>query len=201
MPSRMAMGMLAMNNGYDHGGNGSSPRGHGEPKGMAEPLIDRMPEEIDALARNLLERACEQKLTLATAESCTGGLIAAILTDVEGASHAFERGFIVYSDEAKAGLLGIRRDLIDAEGAVSAPVALEMAKGALSHSAADIVLAVTGFAGAAGAGDEPGLVHLACIRRGRDPWCQEEHFGDAGRSAVRLAAVRTALEMMTAALV
>lgn len=172
----------------------------GKHRDMAEPLIDRMPSDIDDLARTLLERACERKLTLATAESCTGGLIAAILTDVEGASHAFERGFIVYSEEAKAGLLSIRRDLIDAEGAVSAPVALAMAQGALAHSAADVVLAVTGFAGPAGPGDEPGLVYFACARRGREAWHREEHFGDVGRAAVRLAAVRTALEMMIGAL-
>ncbi|WP_257539688.1 CinA family protein [Sphingobium sp. CFD-1] len=93
-----------------------------------EPLVDRLPEDIDVLARRLLEKACRRHLTLATAESCPGGLIGAVLTDVEGTSHAFERGFIVYSDEAKAGLLGIPRKSIDAEGAVSQPIALAMAK-------------------------------------------------------------------------
>jgi len=165
-----------------------------------EPLVDRLPEDIDVLARRLLEEACRRHLTLATAESCTGGLIGAVLTDVEGTSHAFERGFIVYSDEAKAGLLGIPRKSIDAEGAVSQPIALAMAKGALAHSSADIALAVTGFAGPAGPGDEPGLVHLACIRRGRGIAHREEHFGDRGRSAVRVAAVKTALQMMIDAL-
>ncbi|ALR19772.1 CinA family protein [Sphingobium baderi] len=78
-----------------------------------EPLVDHLPEDIDVLARRLLEEACRRHLTLATAESCTGGLIGAVLTDVEGTSHAFERGFIVYSDEAKASLLGIPRKSID----------------------------------------------------------------------------------------
>ncbi|MGC4251209.1 MAG: CinA family protein [Sphingobium sp.] len=161
-----------------------------------EPLVDRLPEDIDALARHLLEEACGRRLRLATAESCTGGLIGAILTDVEGTSHAFERGFIVYSEDAKVGLLGLSRSLIDAEGAVSRPVALAMAEGALAYSPADIALAVTGFAGSAGPEGEPGLVHFACIRRGREAAHREEHFGKQGRTAVRLAAVRVALGMM-----
>lgn len=165
-----------------------------------QPLIDRMPDDVDALARHLLEQAGRRGLTLATAESCTGGLLGAILTDVEGLSHAFERGFIVYSDAAKAGLLGIARPLIDAEGAVSKAIALAMAQGAIAHSPADIALAITGFAGPAGPDDEPGLVHFACVRRGREPVHREAHFGDGGRSAVRTAAIRTALDMMIAAL-
>lgn len=165
-----------------------------------EPLIDRMPEDVDGMARHLLERASRRGLKLATAESCTGGLIGAILTDVEGTSHAFERGFIVYSDEAKAELLDVRRGLIDAKGAVSKAAALAMATGALTHCMADIVLAVTGFAGPAGPDDEPGLVHFACIRRGRAALHREEHFGDGGRSVVRTLAVKTALRMMIDAL-
>lgn len=165
-----------------------------------QPLVDRMPDDVDAQARHLLGEASRRGLSLATAESCTGGLLAAILTDVEGLSHAFERGFIVYSDEAKAGLLGIARPLIDTEGAVSKAVALAMAQGALAHSRADIALAITGFAGPAGPDDEPGLVHFGCIRRGRDAVHREAHFGDDGRSAVRTAAIRTALAMMIAAL-
>lgn len=165
-----------------------------------DPLVDRLPEAVDVLARDLLQQACNRQLTLATAESCTGGLIGAILTDVEGSSRAYERGFIVYSDEAKAGMLNVPRALIDSEGAVSKAVALAMANGALTKSSADIVLAVTGFAGPAGPDDEPGLVHFACSRRGRATQHRKEHFGDHRRSAVRSAAVQTALKMMIEAL-
>jgi len=165
-----------------------------------ERLIDRLPDDVEHLARRLLKEACDRDLCLATAESCTGGLIAAILTDIEGCSHAFERGFIVYSVEAKAGLLGISRDLIDTEGAVSRAVALAMAQGALNHSRADIVLAVTGFAGRGQPGDEPGLVHFAAARRGRPPVHREERFGNGSRAAVRIDSARVGLAMMIEAL-
>jgi nicotinamide-nucleotide amidase len=161
-----------------------------------ERLVDRLPDDVEALARDLLEKANDHGLSLATAESCTGGLISAILTDIQGMSHRFERGFVVYSDAAKAGMLGIPRDMINAEGAVSRAVAIAMAQGTLNHSPADIGLAVTGFAGPAGPGDEPGLVHFPCVRRGRQAVHQEEHFGDCGRGTVRIQAVRVALAMM-----
>ena len=163
-------------------------------------LVDRLPDDVERLVKTLLHDACDRSLTLATAESCTGGLLAALLTDVEGYSHAFERGFIVYSEEAKADLLGISPALIDTEGAVSKAVALAMAQGALARSAADIVLAVTGFAGSAGPDDEPGLVHFACVRRGRAPAHREEHFGNRGRTAIRLDAIRVSIAMMHDAL-
>lgn len=165
-----------------------------------ERLIDRLPDDVERLAHDLLTQACDRDLALATAESCTGGLIATILTDVEGASHAFERGFVVYTDAAKAGMLGIARDLIDTHGAVSREIALAMAQGALNHSSADIVLSVTGFAGAAGANGEPGLVHFAAARRGRPPVHREEHFGNRGRATIRIECVRVGLRMMTDAL-
>jgi len=165
-----------------------------------EPLIENMPHDVEDLAVRLLGEACRRELALATAESCTGGLIGAMLTDVEGYSHAFERGFIVYSDEAKAELLGVASALIEAEGAVSRPVALAMAEGAIARSRADIVLAVTGFAGPGGEEDEAGLVHFACVRRGGQTRHREEHFGDKGRSAIRFACARTAMAMMMEAL-
>lgn len=165
-----------------------------------ELLVDRLPEDLERAVKTLLERACDADLTIATAESCTGGLLAALLTDVEGCGHAFERGFVVYSEDAKADMLGIDRALIDREGAVSKAVALAMVNGALGHSAADIALAVTGFAGAAGPDDEPGLVHFACARRGRQAHHHEAHFGDRGRGEVRLQAVRVAIDLMTVAL-
>lgn len=165
-----------------------------------EALITPLPREIETTARRILETATEMGITLATAESCTGGLIGAVLTDVEGASRAFESGFITYSDAAKGDLLGISRAMIAREGVVSKAVALAMAAGALSRSQADIAIAVTGFAGPAGPDDEPGLVHLACIRRGRPPSHREEHFGNIGRSSVRQATLATALRMIEDAL-
>lgn len=167
---------------------------------MTETLSPVLPDEVDAAARQLLERACDKDLTLATAESCTGGLLASLLTDVEGASHAFERGFIVYTDEAKAEMLGVPADLIAAEGAVSEAVARRMAEGALRYSKAQIALGVTGFAGPGAPGDEPGLVHFACARDGRPTTYREEHFGDIGRGPVRIECLRVGLEMLSEAL-
>jgi nicotinamide-nucleotide amidase len=166
----------------------------------AETLSGALPPEVEQLAIRLLTIACDRELTLATAESCTGGLIASLLTDVDGMGHAFERGFVVYTDEAKAGMLGIPRALIDAHGAVSREVAAAMAEGALSHSRADAAVSVTGFAGPAGPDDEPGLVHFGCARRGRPAFHHEEHFGDIGRGKVREQATRVALEMMLEAI-
>lgn len=167
---------------------------------MSEYLVDRLPDDVEIAVKSLLRKACDRELTLATAESCTGGLLAALLTDVEGCSHAFERGFITYSDEAKSAMLGINLHLIRERGAVSAEVALAMAQGALARSAADVVLSITGFAGKGGSDDEPGLVYLACARRGQAPMLREEHFGDCGRGTIRVKAVRVALAMMDDAL-
>ncbi|MFD1611061.1 CinA family protein [Sphingomonas tabacisoli] len=166
----------------------------------AETLSGALPSEVEALAIRVLETACEKELKLATAESCTGGLIGSLLTDVDGMGHAFERGFIVYSEEAKAGMLGFDRALIDTHGAVSKEVALAMADGALAHSRADVVVSVTGFAGSAGPDDEPGLVHFGCARRGRPSFHREEHFGSVGRGKVREQSTRVALEMMLEAI-
>ncbi|WP_184156825.1 CinA family protein [Sphingobium lignivorans] len=165
-----------------------------------ELLVDRLPGDLERAVRAVLSQACERDLRLATAESCTGGLLAALLTDVEGCSHAFERAFVTYSEEAKTDMLGVDPGLIAETGAVSAAVARAMAIGALERSRADIVLAVTGFAGAAGPEDEPGLVHFACARRGREPVLREAHFGNRGRSAIRLETVRMAISMMRDAL-
>jgi nicotinamide-nucleotide amidase len=142
----------------------------------------------------LLSRACDQELKLATAESCTGGMLASLLTDVKGVAHAFERGFVTYSSEAKTELLGVEADLIASKGAVSREVAIAMAEGALERSRADIALGVTGFADM---GEEPGLVHLACARAGRATAHREAHFGNRGRGEVRIAALEAAVRMMT----
>lgn len=167
---------------------------------MTETLSDVLPDEIEALAHRLLEKACDEELMLATAESCTGGLLASLLTDVQGASHAFERGFITYTNEAKSELLDVPASLIEEHSAVSRPVAIAMAEGAIDHSRAHIALAVTGFAGKGGNDDEIGLVHFACARRGRETWACEKHFGDIGRGPIRIACLRTALKMLEEAL-
>jgi nicotinamide-nucleotide amidase len=126
-------------------------------------------------------------------------LLAALLTDVEGRSHIFERGFVVYAEQAKCDLLGIERKLVDDCGAVSRDVAVAMAKGALANSRAQLAVSITGFAGKTDEGEE-GLVHFACQREGRELIHREEHFGDIGRDGVRIAALEVALEMMKEAL-
>ncbi len=159
----------------------------------AETLWTVVPDEVELKTRALLESACKQELKLATAESCTGGMVASLLTDVPGASHAFERGFITYTDEAKAEMLGVPIDLVKEKGAVSKEVAVAMADGALAHSTADIAVSVTGFAGE---GDEPGLVYFGRARKGQDTIFREEHFGDIGRGRIRVECLRVAVEML-----
>ena len=139
--------------------------------------------------------------TMATAESCTGGLVAGALTDIPGSSDVVERGFVTYSNTAKSDLLGVAPDLIAAHGAVSRPVAEAMAQGALAHAPVDIAVAITGVAGpGGGTADKPvGLVHFAVATRSGALTWQEQRFGDIGREEVRAASVRTALEMLTEA--
>jgi nicotinamide-nucleotide amidase len=167
---------------------------------MSETLSPVLPDKVDDAARALLERACDRELSIATAESCTGGLLASLLTDVEGAAHAFERGFVVYTNEAKTEMLGVDPRLIDDAGPVSEPVARAMAEGALRASKAQVAVSVTGFAGRGAPEDEPGLVHFACARGGRATAHREEHFGDVGRGPVRIECIRVALEMLDEAL-
>jgi nicotinamide-nucleotide amidase len=157
--------------------------------------------DFDALvdeAATLLDLLRARKLKLATAESCTGGLIAAILTEVPGSSDVFERGFVTYSNEAKAEMLGVPAALIKEHGAVSEEVARAMAEGALRNSRADIAVSVTGVAGPdGGSAEKPvGLVHLAAARRGREPIHREKRFGDLGRRGIRFASVVEAFAMM-----
>jgi len=147
-----------------------------------------------------MRRLCEKDLKVATAESCTGGMFAALLTDIEGCGHGFDRGFVTYSKEAKTELLGIERDLLESNDAVSEPVARAMAEGALARSQADVALAVTGFAGPAGDGCEEGLVHFALATRSGRPKHRVEHFGAIGRGPVRIRALETMLDMLEQAL-
>ena len=159
-----------------------------------ETLSPVLTDDIEEATRRLLAKACERELTLATCESCTGGMLASLLTDVQGVAHAFERGFVTYTNEAKSEMLGIPLELIEEKGAVSREVAVAMAEGALERSRAHIALAITGFADK---GDEPGLVHFACARAGRTTAHREEHFGAIGRGATRVECMRVAVDMMT----
>jgi nicotinamide-nucleotide amidase len=163
---------------------------------MTETLSDALPTEVERLVERVLAAACDRDLRLATAESCTGGLLASVLTDVEGRSHAFERGFVTYTDEAKHEQLGVPKDVLASHGAVSEPVARLMAAGAVDHSRADVAVSVTGFAGSAGADDEPGLVHFAVADRKGNVRHEEHHFGDVGRGPVRLACLKVGLRML-----
>jgi nicotinamide-nucleotide amidase len=159
-----------------------------------ETLSPVLPNETEEATRRLLAKACDRGLMFATAESCTGGMLASLLTDVQGVAHAFDRGFVTYSNEAKNEMLGIPLDLIEAKGAVSREVAIAMAEGALERSRAHIAVAITGFADS---GDEPGLVHLACARAGRATRHREEHFGAGGRGANRIKSMSVAIDLMT----
>jgi nicotinamide-nucleotide amidase len=157
-------------------------------------------EDILVAAEGVLSGARAKSLKIVTAESCTGGLLAGALTEIAGSSDVFERGFITYSNLAKAEALGVDKQLLMAAGAVSSEVAAAMAEGALMRSRAHLAVAITGIAGPAGGspGRPVGLVHFAGQRRGGPPSTIEHRFGDIGRTEVRLAAVREALGILRA---
>ena len=163
---------------------------------MSATLEPALPAELDERAERLMRKLCEQDLTIATAESCTGGMLAALLTDIEGAGHGFERGFVTYTKEAKTDLLGIDAQLLEQNEAVSEAVAKAMAEGALARSGADIALGVTGFAGPAGDNCEEGLVHIALARRGAETRHRCEHFGAIGRGPVRVKSLEAMLDLL-----
>ena len=155
------------------------------------------PDDIDLLARQVIETARFRGLMIATAESCTGGLIAGALTAVPGSSAVLERGFVTYSNAAKTGMLGVPADLIDRHGAVSEPVARAMAAGAVERSGASVSVSVTGIAGPGGGSDAKpvGLVHFGAA--GPSGLIHAEHrFGDLGREGIRLESVRVALRLL-----
>ena len=169
----------------------------------SEPGRD-LPDEAAALA----DRACEvlrlagkREVSIATAESCTGGLIASLLTDQRGLGKWFDRGFVVYTEQAKSELLGIPEIEIARHGVVSAAIAKELARRALERSEAGVAVGVTGFAGPAGPNDETGLVHLAVADRAGQLVHRECHFGDIGRDATRARTAGAALEMLEGLLV
>lgn len=146
------------------------------------------------LAAEVLEACRTRRWTLATAESCTGGLIAAALTAVPGSSDVLDRGFVTYSNAAKIELLGVTSACLDAFGAVSTQVAEEMAQGALTRSAVDIAVSVTGIAGPGGSGVKPeGLVCFGLALRTQPTQVREVKFGPVGRSTVRSKSVEFAL--------
>jgi len=163
---------------------------------MTETLSSVLPADLEASIHHVLKLLSDLGLTVATAESCTGGLLSSILTDVDGYGRVFERGFVTYVEAAKAELLGVPPEVLKSQGAVSKAAAIAMAHGALERSKADIAIAVTGFAGPGGPDDTPGLVHFACLRRGRPVYHRREEFVPQSRGAVRIAALRTAVAML-----
>ena len=167
---------------------------------MSETLEPALPPELDRQAEQAMRRLCEKELTVATAESCTGGLLASLLTDIEGCGHGFDRGFVTYAGEAKQQLLGVPAELVKQNEAVNTDVASAMAEGALNRCDADIALSVTGFAGPSGPNCEEGLVFMACARRGGETKVEERHFGAIGRGPVRIAALKVLVDMLCEAI-
>lgn len=168
---------------------------------MSEHLDYVLPEQLVALARRVIDENRAAGRKIATAESCTGSLVAAALTEIAGSSDVIETGFITYSNEAKTRLLGVSSDVIETFGSVSIAVAWAMAQGALRASEADVAVALTGIAGPAGGSDRKpvGTVVFALAERDADPKnivADTQCFGDLGRGGVRLQAALCALELL-----
>jgi nicotinamide-nucleotide amidase len=157
-----------------------------------------MTPELKDRAAALIRSYADRSWMIATAESCTGGLVAALLTEIPGSSAVVERGFVTYSNEAKVELLGVSPALIATHGAVSEAVARAMADGALARSRAQVAVAITGVAGPSGgtATKPVGLVHLAIAIAGGGTRHSERRYGDVGREAVRLHAVADAIRLL-----
>lgn len=152
---------------------------------------------VDA-AKTLLEICSRKKLTLATAESCTGGMVAAAISEIPGSSAVFDRGFVTYSNESKQQMLGVTPATIDVYGAVSTECAEEMAKGALAYASVDLAISITGIAGPTGAvrGKPIGLVYFCAASRSGRVIAHGRKYGDIGRSKVRQQSVLQALAML-----
>ena len=160
-----------------------------------------LPDALVEAARNVVEANRAAGLRVATAESCTGGLVAAALTEIAGSSDVVEAGFVTYSNEAKIELLGVSEEVLETFGAVSIAVAWAMAQGALARSSADVAVAITGIAGPGGGSERKpvGTVVFARARRGADPkemMADTKVFADLGRGGVRLQAALCALELL-----
>jgi len=155
------------------------------------------PDDILSLAQAVIAAAQAHRRGLATAESCTGGLVAAALTEISGSSAVVDRGFVTYSNAAKIQMLGVDQALLETHGAVSEAVARAMAEGAIRRSDALVTVAITGIAGPGGGSpDKPiGVVHFAAAGPAGTIHI-ERRFGDIGRDAVRLAGVRQALDLL-----
>lgn len=153
--------------------------------------------DLGAKAKGVLAACRRHGLTLATAESCTGGLVAGVLTEIPGSSDVVERGFVTYSNNAKMELLGVRQAALERHGAVSENVARQMAEGARRRAGVDLAVSITGIAGPGGATPTKpvGLVHLACARTGRTTLHRREVF-KGNRAAIRRQAVRAALDLL-----
>ncbi|MEX3009049.1 CinA family protein [Hoeflea sp. TYP-13] len=157
--------------------------------------------DLAHLAQTLVSQLTRTGKMVATAESCTGGMIASTITDIAGSSNVLDRGFVTYSNEAKQDMIGVSPATLDAHGAVSAQTAIEMAEGALARSRAEFAVSVTGVAGPGGGSYEKpvGLVHMALAARGGATKHTELRFGDIGRDAIRKATVSEALKALIAA--
>ena len=156
------------------------------------------PDDLLRDAERLLSELQQRSLLLAVAESCTGGLVSGLLTEIPGASAVLERGFVTYSNAAKEELLGVDASLLARYGAVSEEVARAMADGALARAGADVTVVVTGIAGPDGGNTEKpvGLVYIAGASKGSPTLCHEYCFGDLGRRPIRLASTRKAIAMV-----
>ncbi|MGR4841653.1 CinA family protein [Rhizobium sp. LARHSG275] len=156
------------------------------------------PQDIISTAEAIIRDFTAAGLMVSTAESCTGGLIAGALTEISGSSAVVDRGFVTYTNSAKIEMLGVQAETLSRFGAVSEETARQMVHGALFRSRAEIAVAVTGIAGPGGGSAEKpvGLVHLAAKSRAGALIHRKMHYGDIGRSEVRLATIRMALEMV-----
>lgn len=156
------------------------------------------PDRIRNLALLVMDEAMERRVKIAMAESCTGGLLAGLFTEFSGSSNVLERGFVTYSNAAKAEVLGVAGDVLADYGAVSEPVARSMAEGAMEVSRANLAIAVTGIAGPGGGTPmKPvGTVHIACARENKAMVHEMLTLGDIGRHEVRMATLEAALNMI-----
>ena len=156
------------------------------------------PDDTEAAARGLIELCRARRLTVATAESCTGGLVAGAITAIAGSSDVLDRGFVTYSNAAKEAMLGVSAQTLAAHGAVSRETAEAMAQGALARAPVELAVAITGIAGPGGGSAEKpvGLVHFAAAARDGRKSHREQRFGDIGRAAIRRQSVLVALALL-----
>lgn len=161
-------------------------------------LAGMFPDRLKNMALLVMDDARQRRLKITTAESCTGGLLSGLFTELAGSSDVFERGYVTYSNRAKQDVLGVPGDLLADYGAVSEAVARAMAEGALQESRANVSVAITGIAGPGGgtAMKPVGTVHIACARENRAIIHNLHEYGDIGRSEVRLATLESALEIL-----